>query len=510
MNREQPAITTVDGLLESISSHREAFLAGVRGAGSLEPSPHALALDLLEHVKQLVLPLHIRVVAENLEAPADPLSLRLLLSCSRDAASFENELARRANGLILRLPLAPSTAERPLVLVHPPNNFTTHYGVRALEEHLAAGLYRQYAMREGTTLTLYHHGGRWVIGSRRSLEADDLVWRSFTFRRVLEHTLSVACPKFRWEALNPAHSYTIGYHHPAHHPFGQGNMWERRLFDRVSSEPDSRSGWLIEAWFIRSSESAPPATVAAAIGIPLQQELAKSYTLKGMRVANDRALPDYRQFLAGSEPSFTPHMGFILRSTDEARTQELSDVLLPSSLYRVIRDLFYESAYRRRDIVLSNNHRHLSFVLLSNYVDQHKSALMQELFPQFATYYNLYHIVFAKAVEFIALMNGEAPLVEPGPDCPPPVYTAYLLALRMGGYVRGIYSPETGEGHPRSRSFPGGKRGRERASNHKVLMELLCDPRHIAGIYEVVHMDAPRRLQERSEEAIARHNQRRL
>jgi hypothetical protein len=489
-------VSTVEELIERIDRRREECTAGSTDR-----------TDLVTYIKHLTQPLAIRVTAEAPEEEAPPRPFfRVLLSCARDAqraaAVFEHQLARRANGLILRVPT--TAGERTRVLVQPPNNFTAQYSFKDLTRLEEAGCYRRYVMREGTTVTLYQHEGRWIVGSRRSYEADALIWRGHNFRRVLDHALKVACPRFSWTALKPDHHYTIGYHHPAHHPFGQSGMWAEGLFEKVGPGEASRSGWLIEVWFIRSTESAPPEEVAAGIGIPLQKEMeAPGPNVRAMLNHNREALDSYRATLApasalgtgadanavglptaaGTSPRNTAaHMGYILRSTDEGRTGALSDVLLPSSLYIVIRDLFYESAYRTRVMTVASNHRHLSFVLLSNYLNPRNAEAMRKLFPQFSVYYSLYETVFKKTAEFVALMARGIPLADPGRE-DPPTFTAYLLALRVGSGICSAFNPEASD-----------RRGRERAASQKVLMSMLRNPHRVIAIYDVIHVEAPQRL----------------
>jgi len=98
-----------------------------------------------------------------------------------------------------------------------------------------------YPVRDGTTITLYYHGGSWAMGTRRSLNMFSNVWighkkYSEIFKECLDHSLA-SKPRSLGAYLGTLDrdwSYTVGFAHPEHHPAeSKPSVWLISCYSRV-------------------------------------------------------------------------------------------------------------------------------------------------------------------------------------------------------------------------------------------------------------------------------------
>jgi hypothetical protein len=457
-------ITTVEGLIDALNE----YIEGMDAITSFS------CREIVNYIRPIMFKLYINVNADDPEVAQALGCLRLQFSLRRGRCMHHDQLARRANGMILLIervsgaasendkPSSPSPILRCRLLVQPPNNFATRYKLDSVEEKLLNCAYKQYPINEGTTVSIYWWQDHWAISSRNSIEINQLIWRGFMYERVLNHALQKTCPKFSWDSLDKNYQYTIGYHHPAHHPFRQPLEWcDFHFKDEIVPPPQ----WTIATWLIKTDNPTP-------IGIPWQAESPQLVGMTEMCQRNKDASTVYGH-------TGTVHMGWILRSVNEEQTGYISDILLPSQLFKIIRNLFYQNTYtgnRYHKENIYEHHRDMHYILLSDFLNKEKNQRMRILFPQFGFYYALYEEVLVNTAKYMAILASGQKKMEPSITDPKALHMAYKLAQRLGqriGAIYGIHNRSQGVMQP----------------DIKVITDLLRDEKHAEAFYTIIYLE---------------------
>jgi hypothetical protein len=305
-------------------------------------------------------------------------NFKMTLSANKLYSDFARPLMRAANGLIMQVfQRAEGGAVECRVLSVPSNNLTQKIDKREIQRHLDKNRYDVFEVKDGTTLRLYHDEFRagdlkWTIATRNMPDIEHVEWRGELYSEVISEVLQLY-PEFSYDKLDPAKTYVIGVKHPKHHPFGQSG--ERKV---------------VEAWRIGSAEDDDND-----IGIPWQQRI----TLEGFEIADVGVSGNLQAVLYHCMHALTnygkgqayPFLGVILRSKNEEKTREFSDVLIESSLWRSIKKSIYqnkaaksseEQARRNEDF------KNIEFLIIESYLDITRRAEFISLFPVYREYYD--------------------------------------------------------------------------------------------------------------------------
>jgi hypothetical protein len=97
-------------------------------------------------------------------------------------------------------------------------------------------------------------------------------------------------------------------------------------------------------------------------------------------------------------------LGYILRTIDQNRTRQFSDILIESNLFHEIKKLIYDPPYISSRVALDkfkNNFKNMNYVIINNWLDFSKSRLFFKLFPQYQNLKQKYDIIVEKTCNFI-------------------------------------------------------------------------------------------------------------
>jgi hypothetical protein len=361
------------------------------------------------------------VILEGISGVSDVVpGFKMILTSNRGTADYNIPLVRRCNGVILHVGEYVDSKTgvmsiRCKVLAIPSNDFTVKVDKQKVSEHLANDLYDIYTVNDGTTVTMYYdpnhlystieedidnpenvkkiyRRGKWMYATKNAVDVDEMVWRDHTYGEVITSVMK-KYPQFSFDKLDKNKSYTIGIRHPDYHPFGQPVNYGESGVEGHS-----------EAWFIQSTDLVNgKAHCDEDIGLPLQRkhELQEFVSTSGTPLQNilNRAHASMEEFSRGvrmnlvSDKKVDPpvFLGVFLRSRDESKTRQYSDVLIESSLWVAIRQSVYQKPHTpTREMREKQEHqfKNLTYVILDAYLNAYKHKDFITLFPQFKSYYD--------------------------------------------------------------------------------------------------------------------------
>lgn len=357
----------------------------------LQPLNRANAEDIIQYVREYMIQKKINVTYEHLSCLETGKAFRLVLTTKRDKANFGIQLVRECNGAIIlveEIPDKESTVLRCRVVCRPAHDFNPKINnTQWVNTNIKNGLYEIYFIEDGSTVNLYFEN-KWIVSTKNSFDISGTVWRGKSYGDVLTEVLSRY--DFKYENLDTNKTYTIGFKHPAHHPFGQG------------ANP------VLKAWFIQSTNNTTEEiNYAEKIGLPFQERA--RITAQGgqfWQTATKTAQDALQEFTTAKQKNVAcvPFLGYILRSRDRSRTRHYSDILIESSLLSEIRNCVYQLPYISNKTQLERTRqsfKDMDYVVIDAYLDSTKRPIFEVLFPQYQELYKKYDDILSKAIDGI-------------------------------------------------------------------------------------------------------------
>jgi len=344
------------------------------------------AEEIIQHVRDLTYPNYIGSNFENLSCLDNAPYFRMVLSTKRNKANFSTPLVRESNGAIIIIEQSDLSVRCRLLTrpAHDCNPKITNY--QQVNNSIRNGLYDIYRINDGTTVNISYmnHTKTWIFSSKNGFDWAQVEWRNRINGEIVDEVLK-GYPGFSFDKLNPSKTYTIGFRHPAHHPFGTSTDTSACF----SQSADLRTG------VTSNSES---------IGLPTQERARVhsqgSKYWQAMQALAKSALDDYIK--ADAKQPIRPFFGFILRSKECERTKHYSDIIIESSLMNEIRKAIYQAPYIANKVELAEykaNFKNMMFVQVESYLDTKKRALYERLFPQWVSLYTQYDDIVTEGVD---------------------------------------------------------------------------------------------------------------
>jgi len=350
----------------------------------------ANAEDIIKHLQETTYPNFIGINYEHLSCLNDAPAFRVILSTKRNKANFSTPLVRECNGAIIIFE-QDTKCVRCRLLTRPANDCNPKVNnTQLVNNSIRNGMYSIYRIEDGTTVNISFvskagNPGVWVFSSKNSFDLENVEWRDRKYGEIIAEVLKVY-PGFSLDKLNQSRTYTIGFRHPAYHPFGGSDM--------------------MSAWFIQSSDVRTGViSIVDAVGLPTQDN-ARIVSQGGkywqaMQAKAASSLEEYVTSVQKGQP-IRPLFGFILRSKDREKTRHYSDILIESTLLNEIRNAVYQAPYIANKAVLAeykNNFKNTKFVQIESYLDTQKRALYEILFPQWSVLYQKYDEVVMVGID---------------------------------------------------------------------------------------------------------------
>lgn len=380
---------------------------------SLRNTPFNSTEDAFEHLADLVGPT-IRIRYEvlkgsestNQEAPEQDRTVRrsrfshlnnlvvrrVLLTSNRNTADFTSELVQQCNGVVLEYPSWK-------ILAVPPPMFNPRYRLNNLKakanENGEFNTLNVYEVRDGTTVTLYFYDGRWCLASANGFEVNDY---QFLGNHTYMSAFLEAAKQYPAFSLATCFSteqcYTCGFRHHDFHPL----------------QADPQGVWLIQVYNLKDVNTGKVrACTDVSVAIPMQKPIQLPQgvnPVQWMTAKNQDALTRYfsaTKTTEKSEKASTPeiHYGFILRGSF-AENGELSNIMLESTLMKMVRQLMYNLPKGKYTQIVPNTPaKRLDYTILRAYLSYRSKYNFLNLFPQFTGKYDEYNDLFGKLVSRI-------------------------------------------------------------------------------------------------------------
>ncbi len=353
----------------------------------LHPLNRANAEDIIEYVRENMVPKKINVTYEHLSCLENSRSFRLVLTTKRAKANFGIPLVRECNGAIIlieEIPDKEGTVLHSRAVCRPAHDFNPKINnIQWVNTNIKNSLYEIYFIEDGSTANLYFYQDKWIVSTKNSFDISSTVWRGKSYGDALAEVLK-QYPDFSYDKLDKAKTYTIGFKHPAHHPFNP----------------------MLKAWFIQSTMN-EDISYNEKIGLPFQ-ERARINAQGGQfwQTAAKTAQDALAEFSNAKQKgvNHVPFLGYILRSRDRSRTRHYSDILIESSLLSEIRNCVYQLPYISNKVQLEKTRqsfKDMEFVIIDAYLDSTRRPVFELLFPQYLETYKRYDDILNKAIDGI-------------------------------------------------------------------------------------------------------------
>jgi hypothetical protein len=290
-----------------------------------------------------------------------------------------NDKKKECNGLILNL-------ENMQPLVYNPYIFQTNINTVKANKFLSAGIYNIYKIHDGTCFNLYYYN-KWVIATNNGYDMNNQLWYGVSFQDAITECLAKLPNAMSWERftdqLDKNYCYSFGFKNPKYHKFFEYNkteiydFWFIHSYDLRNTTADYMNG------FNYTFEQANP---------PFRsQELVTSNVnnLKELYNMSYHAYNNYKNNIKNLTPEHLvndrPCYGFILRSKDQQKTKEHSNLLIKSSLLRHIQNAFNDDRITK----LCKQYNHINKdCIVSLYAYLKNNEEFKVLFPNMTQHLN--------------------------------------------------------------------------------------------------------------------------
>jgi hypothetical protein len=390
------------------------------------PLTSVAAREIIEGIKGILIPLNIRMTYENLvclekiekirsifrlreknpyirfegvEKEEQIVSrFRILMATNRHKANFQIPLVRQANGIVIEI-VEIDGKLKCNILVMPSNDFNPNFNHVHTETHVMRGDYDIYEINDGTTLNIYYDPhlinvstntilegaeyqtykiykiGKWLRSTKNAFDIDDVIWRGFSYREIVNDVL-IQYPEFM--GSDNKLCYSIGFKHPAFHPFGQPEEWNKNTKDVEWI----KYAWLLQVYNLEENKIVDlDSEIITKIGLPRQKKIENPPSFSELLNRSQNALDTFI-----SQKDLSPFLGYILRS----KMPDISDILLESDLWNIIRHAIYQLPFIPNKVVREkqeNNFKSMRYVIIDSFLDIRKRQTFTQMFPQFKSKY---------------------------------------------------------------------------------------------------------------------------
>jgi hypothetical protein len=342
--------------------------------GFVKTIPYA---DTLNYLHSVLGKIGVNVVYEK-AADFDqdkPMYTRLMLGTFKRSCPFEFP------GVIMGQNLEDQNGEKKYIAVSvPPSPPVTQYQSKFLINCFGKDT-SIIKVNDGTTVTLYYFGSRWVISTHRGFDVNSYNWiAQKTYQDVLDEVLA-AYPDFSYDNLDTGKCYTFGFNHSDFHPFRENNE-NLEIRNLKISEGESKEELTtntkpdVRAWFIQSVDLAKfnasdPSYVSynENIGLPVQESV-KFYNIRKLfQIANNA----YTEYTKNGSVNY----GYLIRIG-------LKQYLVESTLLQHIRHIFYSNKFNNINDVFDKR----KYIIVNAFLDAGKHIVFRKLFPQYTSQFD--------------------------------------------------------------------------------------------------------------------------
>jgi hypothetical protein len=281
----------------------------------------------------------------------------LIIIGKRGKTIFSTEIIQKYINTIIDL----STHE---IKVYTGGEFNYNYNIEFINKNFNE--YNIYPILDGTRISLWYseRAEKYVISTRKLINANDIIWKkTSTYMDILEDILTHN--KLNKDIFNKDFSYNLIIKHPLCHPFNQTN--ERPI----------KSIHLINIYDTKNKKLLNAEEFGRANHIPCQSiiEDKNIKSIEDILIKNKDSINNYFS-------TYNHHYGFILRTKNYMRTKGFSNIILYSSIYNIIKNVFYDKK-QLRYYHLNDDNIYSRITIIYITYDKDKMEVFIKLFPQY-------------------------------------------------------------------------------------------------------------------------------
>jgi hypothetical protein len=335
--------------------------------------------NILNHLHDVLGKIGVKVVYEK-AANFDqdkPVYTRLMLGTFKRSCSFEFP------GVIMGQQLEDKNSEKKFKAVSvPPSPPVTQYQSKFLYKHFGRDASIIKA-NDGTTVTLYYFGSKWVISTHRGFEVNSYnCIAQNTYQDLVDEVLK-AYPDFSYDKLDIYKCYTFGFNHSDFHPF------KERIKEKNTTSPNVRA-WFIQSVDLAKFNTSDPSYVSydENIGIPVQ----KCVKFSNMKQLFQSANNAYTEYIKNGNVNY----GYLIRIG-------LKQFLVESTLLKHIRHIFYSNRFNN----INDKFDKRKYTIVNAFLDSNKHSVFKKLFPQYTSHFDTLEQKMEDLVNAIIRINKD-------------------------------------------------------------------------------------------------------
>lgn len=352
--------------------------------------------DTLNHLHDALGKIGVKVVYEKAANfyQDKPVYTRLMFGTFKRSCPFEFP------GVIMGQQLEDQNGEKKYKAVSvPPSPPVTQYQSRFLYKHFGRDMSIIKA-NDGTTVTLYYFGSKWVISTHRGFEVNSYSWiAQKTYQEAVSEVLETY-PDFSYDNLDKGKCYTFGFNHSDFHPFREnsenleigmsGCESKEELKEENTTKPNVRA-WFIQSVDLVKFNTSDPSYVSydENIGLPVQESV-KFSNLKQLFQSANNAYTEYTK-------NGSVNYGYLIRIG-------FKQFLVESTLLRHIRHIFYSNRFNNINDAFDKR----KYIIVNSFLDAGKHTVFRKLFPQYMSQFDMMEQKIDDLVNTILRINKDS------------------------------------------------------------------------------------------------------
>jgi len=328
---------------------------------------------------------------DSLEARKAINKLGVIVSNDNDVLIFTsgkkntNCYTRECNGLILE----KNTYK---ILAIPPRNLVKNIDFDSVNRLLYQGLYKIYKINEGSIITFYYYNNEWRLSTSNGCNVANNKWDKKTYKEMVVECLEIY--DISWDdfikTLDTKHCYSFGFKHPDIHKFKDGkdyNVWFVHSINLDEEDPN----------YLWASNQSPIEKNSN------QEEVRDVADVKDLYKTASESLDVYLNCKEHKVPVY----GFIMRSINIEIAGSYSDIIIESSLFKAIKNIWYDRNINK--LCFDDKLEKESIIPLFAYLDQRKYENFNLLFPEYKPKLDFISLQLDRVSDSaVLLINGDS------------------------------------------------------------------------------------------------------
>lgn len=295
-------------------------------------------------------------------------SFRVILylrSANMQSIDFTNPMINECNGLVLEY-----ANNKWKLLVAPMHNFNKNkVSIQQIDTHYQSGKYDLYEMLDATMINLYYYEGSWRISTTKGYDVGNFEFvNGLTYSEVFMQIISENYQNFTFDSLSKDHCYSIALRFDKYHLFDE----TKHVYTKNAN---NNYLYVIQSYNLNTKKVDNDLYVGLPYQLPIVIKSAPRVS-----ILNDYAKHAYGKYMKShisDNFKYKPLYGYILRSNHPDVSTEYRNIIIPSSLFKIIKI----GLYKNRG---TSNNEIIVKMFLDNKFKESNAILFDQFAPQLA------------------------------------------------------------------------------------------------------------------------------